>query len=268
VNINEIISSGLLESYVLGTASAEETELVNDLCKKQPELNTEIELIEAALINYSAQSIKPINEEVKQKISDQLFKRGNNSETGTTIIPLQAPPVLRFYKVGIAASLLLLVASGVYISSLHNKLNKLNGEIAELSSSKSYLADELKVQQASITTLNSQFRIISNPKFKAIALNGMNSMATHSALIHWNAETNEVYFDAQAMPMSPINKQYQLWAIVNGKPVNAGMIDLASTTVFQKMKLIKGAQAFAVTIENMGGSQSPTIETMCLLGNV
>ena len=38
--------------------------------------------------------------------------------------------------------------------------------------------------------------------------------------------------------------------------------------VFQKMKSVKGATAFAVTIENAGGSQVPSMETMCLLGNV
>jgi hypothetical protein len=46
------------------------------------------------------------------------------------------------------------------------------------------------------------------------------------------------------------------------------MIYLNGSTFFQKMKTITSAQAFAVTIENMGGSVAPTLETMCLLGNV
>jgi anti-sigma-K factor RskA len=66
----------------------------------------------------------------------------------------------------------------------------------------------------------------------------------------------------------PAGKQYQLWAIVDGKPVDAGMIDLNQPIVFQQMKTINSAQAFAVTIENVGGSATPSLETMCLLGNV
>ena len=46
------------------------------------------------------------------------------------------------------------------------------------------------------------------------------------------------------------------------------MIELNSDSTFQKMKAIKNAQAFAVTIEKVGGSVAPTMDTMCLLGNV
>jgi anti-sigma-K factor RskA len=97
----------------------------------------------------------------------------------------------------------------------------------------------------------------------------MNYLLKNSAAVHWNTETDEVYFDASQLPASPASKQYQLWAIVAGKPVNAGVIDLsAAREVFQKMKSVKGAQAFAVTIEKAGGSPAPTLDTMCLLGKV
>jgi anti-sigma-K factor RskA len=142
-------------------------------------------------------------------------------------------------------------------------------ELAQLNAAKSYLADELKIQQASLKTMDSELQILANPKVKTIALNGMNSLEKKSAMIHMNMETYEVYFNAQELPTTPNAKQYQLWAIVDGKPVDAGMIDMNATVqVFQKMKSVKGAQAFAVTIENKGGSAVPTMETMCLLGNV
>jgi anti-sigma-K factor RskA len=266
VNINEVISSGLLESYVLGATSAGETAMIRDLCTKHPELIKEIEAIEEALIKYAAKNTVPLDSKLKESINSKLeFNR--QPDTGK-IVPLQpAVPSLKAYKFGIAASVLLLIGSGAYILNLHQKLDRLHGEIAELSASKSFLADELKVQQTSFITLNSRFGIISNPKVKTIALSGMNSLANKAALVHWNTETNEVYFNASSLP-APTNKQYQLWAIVDGKPVDAGIIDLQNSTAFQKMNSIKGAKAFAVTIENVGGSVTPSLDTMCLLGNV
>lgn len=268
MNIHEVISSGLLESYVLGATSADETAMIRDLCTKHPELVKEIEAIEEALIIYASKNTRPLDSKLKETLNSKL---GFNAQqdAAAKVIPLQPVETsLKAYKFGIAASVLLLIGSGVYILNLHQKLEKLHGEIAVLSSSKNFLADELKVQQASLTTVNTRLQIISNPKVKTIALTGMNSLADKAALVHWNTETNEVYFNASSLP-APANKQYQLWAIVDGKPVDAGIIDLNnSSTAFQKMNSIKGAKAFAVTIENIGGSITPSLDTMCLLGNV
>ncbi len=268
MSIEEIIESGLLESYVLGIATPEETVMVQELCVKHPELIKEIELIEEALISYSSQTIKPLNNELKNSISNRLVFN-EKSASKATIIPLNTPaPHVKLYQVGIAASLLLLITSTIYNFSLYKKVNQLSGQVAELNTTKSVLADQMNVQQASMQTLTYHFQFVANPKVKTIALSGMNSLVSQSAVVHWNPETEEVYFDANALPASPQSKQYQLWAIVDGKPVDAGMISLNNGATFQKMKLIAGAQAFAVTIENMGGSPTPTIDTMCLLGNV
>lgn len=271
MNVNDVISSGLLESYVLGTTTAKETEQVNELCLKEPALLKEIELIEEALINYSAQTVNPLNAEIKNKISSKLFSSNadQNVPDEATIIPLKdQSKTLRLYKLGIAASIVFVVTSMIYFFSLNQKIHNLNNDLAKASDSKTTLEKELNAQQTALVLANSELQILSDPQIKTVGLKGMNTLASTSALVHWNAQTNEVYFHANALPPAPTSKQYQLWAIIDGKPVDAGMIELASDTVFQKMKTIKGAQAFAVTIENTGGSATPTMNTMCLLGNV
>jgi len=270
VNVNEVISSGLLESYVLGTASAAEIEQVNDLCKKDPSLIKEIESIEEALIKYSSQSAETINTDLKHKIELKLFSLNEHEAPNeATIIPFKdQSKVIRLYKLGIAASIIFFITSVVYIFSLQEKLNKTSDKLAQINTLKISADEELLEQQASLIMLSSKLDILSDPKVKTITLNGMNSLASKSALVHWNSTTNDVYFNAKALPASPGDKQYQLWAIVDGKPVDIGMIDSGSDSTFQKMKAVKNVQAFAVTIEKIGGNATPTMETMCLLGNV
>jgi len=270
VNVNEVITSGLLESYVLGTASAWETDLVNDLCKKDPLLIKEIESIEEALINYSSQSTTAINTQIKSKIEDELFSAsGQHAPTEANVIPLKDQnKSIRLYKLGIAASVIFIITSVVYIFSLQDKLNKTVDKLAQTTTSKIKADEELLTQQASLIILSSKLDILSDPKVKSIPLKGMNSLESHSALVHWNSTTNDVYFNVLALPPSPTDKQYQLWAIVDGKPVDIGVIDLAGDSTFQKMKSVKDATAFAVTIEKAGGSEAPTMDTMCLLGSV
>lgn len=270
MNVNEVISSGLLESYVLGTASAWETDLVHDLCKKDPLLIKEIESIEQALIKYSSQSVSPIGNEVKNKIEDKLFSAaGQEAPKEADGIQLKdQSKIIRLYKLGIAASVIFIITSVFYVFSLQEKLNKILDKLAQTTTSKISAEEELLEQQASLILLTSKLEILSDPKVKSIALKGMNSLESKSALVHWNSTTNDVYFNAMALPSSPTDKQYQLWAIVDGKPVDVGMIELTGDSTFQKMKTVKNAQAFAVTIEKAGGSVTPTMETMCLLGNV
>lgn len=270
MSINEVISSGLLESYVLGTASAEEIAMINKLCKEHPSLIKEIEAIEESLMNFSAQVAPPLKTDLKTKIASHLTFDAEESPVAKVIsIKNETNSRLNLYKLGIAASLLLFMTSLMYNVQLNHKLSKMSGELAELSASKSYMADQMNVQQTSIVTMNMELQILANPEVKTVALKGMNALDKKSAMVHMNMATNEVYFNASLLPPTPDAKQYQLWAIVDGKPVDIGMIDMNSTeNVFQKMRSIKGAQAFAVTVEQIGGRPAPTMEAMVLLGNV
>ena len=71
--------------------------------------------------------------------------------------------------------------------------------------------------------------------------------------------TGEVYVDPTNMPTAPAGKQYQLWAFVDGKPVDAGMITSKDGKKYkiQKMKTFGKAQAFAITLETEGGNPQP-----------
>ena len=62
--------------------------------------------------------------------------------------------------------------------------------------------------------------------------------------------------------------QYQLWAIIDGKPVDAGVFDTSLAGLLKMKEIGNGAAAFAVTIEPRGGKASPTLETMQVVGNV
>ena len=75
--------------------------------------------------------------------------------------------------------------------------------------------------------------------------------------------------DVQSLPAAPQGKQYQLWSIVDGKPLDIGMIDNAFTGKVLKMKNTKaGSAAFAITLEKEGGNPTPTMEEMYVMGKV
>ena len=68
--------------------------------------------------------------------------------------------------------------------------------------------------------------------------------------------------DPSNLPAIPAGMQYQLWGIVDGKPVDAGLI--ITTTADKKYRIQKmksfgksKVEAFAVTLETAGGNPTP-----------
>ena len=61
---------------------------------------------------------------------------------------------------------------------------------------------------------------------------------------------------------------YQLWAIGPDGPVGIGLVNPGERFTLQQMQAVAEAGSFAITIEPKGGSQSPTLEKLVVLGEV
>jgi anti-sigma-K factor RskA len=69
------------------------------------------------------------------------------------------------------------------------------------------------------------------------------------------------------LPMPPSDKQYQLWALKDGKPYDAGVFDMTGDMHMMPVK-IGEADAFAVTLEKKGGSPTPTLTQLYMMGKI
>ncbi len=90
-----------------------------------------------------------------------------------------------------------------------------------------------------------------------IEMKGLPGKEQNIATVLWDKNSKDVYIYSSNMQQAPTGKQYQLWAIVDGKPVDAGLINNC-TGVCKMNKKIDHAQAFAITLEKEGGSPAPT----------
>lgn len=110
MNLNELIASGLLERYVLGSCTAEEVVMIQSLCANHPELIREIEAIEEGLVSFANQVSPELDSELKQKTENQLeFKV---TEPETKIVSLKDPnEKIKLYRFALAACLVLFCTS-------------------------------------------------------------------------------------------------------------------------------------------------------------
>jgi anti-sigma-K factor RskA len=281
MNINEYISSGILEQYVSGTASAQERQEVECMSHIYPEIHTELIAVQDALEAFAqAQAIAPpahlrqnifdaIANIEKENAASHLSVSTNNIVEKNNEPIAEKPTELSFTKRNnfkSAAAILFLVSSGLgYL--LYNENNKASSFENDLAVVKS----EIQNQKNIIANKTEQLAIVQNKDFTPITMAGIPTKSPESnAVIYWNKTSQEVFVSVNLLPTPAKGKQYQLWAIADGKPVDLGMIsnDKELKLAFQKMKTIKNPSAFAVTLEVEGGVPSPTMSEMYVMGGV
>lgn len=264
MNTLDYISSGVLESYVLDQLSDEEREEVRQMASKYPEIQAELIAIENTLEQYAMNEAKEPPAYLKEKIAAQL-----QFYSDAPGISASKKRVISIYWLA-AASFALLV-SLAYNYYLSGELTDVQNELVTSQVDKQYFASQFESQKAAYDEAQQHLAIIAQNGNKTVILKGLETAPNAIASIYWNQSTKEVYLNVSEIPAPPDDKQYQLWAIVKGKPVDAGIFELTAnvnTTVLQKMKPVLDAQAFAITLEKKGGVKVPTLNAMYLLGKV
>jgi anti-sigma-K factor RskA len=194
---------------------------------------------------------------VKEKIFAAIHTAtpSDKIETAATKTePAKIIPMANYWKWAAAASIILLLGSAYMNMLYYNKYDTANKNLQQTQ-------QELALEQQHNKDMSGDMAIVHNPYSMPVALKGQEVMPDASAKIFWMQDTKEVMVDASSLPDIPAGMQYQLWAIVDGKAVNGGMIitnDKGMKFRMQKMKSFGSAQAFAISLEKEGGNPTPT----------
>ena len=263
VNAQEIISSGILELYCMELTSAEQTAEVRQWAEQYPEVAAEIEAIRMGLESYAqAHAIAPADS-VKEKLFAQINKTNSAPVVEIPADHTAAPKVHGIspaWKYAAAASIVLLIGSLIFNYNFYSKYQSANETLASTRA-------ELEQQLASSQSMDSAMQIIGNMNAVPVALKSTDTATALGARIYWLKNTSDVYIDPSNLPAAPAGKQYEFWAIVDGAPVNGGVISSAingKKVYVQKMKSFGNVQAFAISLEDAGPAKSTPGKVMAL----
>lgn len=271
-DLKAYIESGVLELYAMGDLDPGERLGVELMLEKYPELRTELNEIERALEKYAEQNAVQPNNALRDRILNTLDIKEEKVVDHTTskVIPIStASP---FFKYAFAASVALLLLSLYTIVNLKSQLNESNSRITALESSNQKFSSRVNYVEKQLLNTQQTLEVYQNPaEFKMVALKGLPKLPAAKMMVAFNPLKEEVMIDMASlkMPQNDNAHQYQLWALVDGKPVDLGVFDMkADNAGMVKMKSVKNAQAFAVTLEPRGGSVSPTMDQMVVMGAI
>ncbi|MHA4808020.1 anti-sigma factor [Flavitalea flava] len=269
MNEQDYISDGSNELYVFGMADESEKAIQEQLSNQDPKILADRLELEQKLEKFARENGENPPAMVKDRIFEMIDGLGNQlsrqtlpSNPSKTItmqnenVPRRSSGLLQFLA---AASVILLVIVG-YFNYRSNKQNE------ELKNANVALSEKLNTTDSILKQIVAEQKIVKDPNVTVVNMVGTQVAPKSSANIYWDSTSSNVFLVVKNMPKLPSDQQYQLWALIDGKPKDLGVFDANMDKVILQMKNTQKAQAFAITIEQKGGSPSPTLQKMQSLG--
>lgn len=283
-NLKAYIESGVLELYVLGDLAPEEALQVEEMAAQHPEVKAEIAAIEQAIEQYAMQNAVEPSADVETRLLEKLGL--SEVEPQKTVKP--TPPIaqeaniipfdesagkVRILRYALVACVALLIISTAALFITYSKLNDAHDQIASLNLDKQQFAGVVSKLEFENQGLSNMAAMADSQEWATINMTGQKFSPKAKMKVYWNKKDKSVLINYVAMDLPKTDQahEYQLWAMVNGKPVSLGVFGKSDSTANEalvKMQAIQEAQAFAVTIEPMGGSVNPTMEKITVMGGV
>ncbi|SEM20490.1 Anti-sigma-K factor RskA [Chitinophaga rupis] len=284
MDVQRYISSGIIESYVVGLLPTQEAREVEQAIGLYPEVKAAVEACRQDMERYvQLHAITP-PKGIRKRLMEVI--ENEDSPEGETLLPEELrDPVLeedapsagfklsipreRIWQYALVLAVVLLIISLVMNVRYANRHKALKQQHEELISTHNKATADHQSLQSKLQHTEQELLLLKDPAFKWIRLSGNSKHAGQFATICWNPQSKEVYLLAQSLPEPAADQQYQLWAMVNGKPVDAGVFEMGpQRTALQKMKDLAAAQVFFITLEKKGGNASPTPDQLFVSGKV
>ena len=261
MNVQEYIASGVVESYVLGLTNEEEQHAFEQACARYPEVRAARETFELALEKQMMTGALKPPPEWKHAIALAAMEPEKEETRVVSMTEKRSNP----WKYAAAAAVLLLVGSLIWNFTLLNKNKKIETELASINNEADSTRQQLADMQKAMDLVEGM------PHVKMANMKGMDPAPEANATVYWDSLSKDVYLLIHNLPLPASDKQYQLWALLDGKPIDLGVIPnevfVERKRLLLTMKNTIGAQAFAITLEKMGGNPTPEGQ-MYTLGNL
>lgn len=285
MDTREYIASGILQDYVAGTATEQEVREVQCLSAIYPEVREALDLIESDMESFVRAYAKKAPSELRDRIMKAVEESdapGDVEKDKSAFIAsakTAAPPeaVVKEMKapepesrrgglpIGWAAAAAVLLAFGIW-QFAENAAK--DDKIAALEMQQEAVNERIQSLAAEVEAAERRSGEVFDPAVKKVVLSGTDETQTTQVALLWNTETGEVRLNPRALPELPDDLQYQLWVLVDGNPVDMGVLPRGADQILTAEKMTKEGQTFAVTAEPLGGMPTPTLEQLVVIGDV
>jgi Anti-sigma-K factor rskA len=254
MNLQTFLTSGLLESYALGSCTPEEEQLVAKMLQQHEAARAELSQIETTMERFaSSRAITP-PAWMKGKILENIAKDSGGGR------PLHFFNHPAFWA--LSAGLLLLGSFALYQFQQNNGLNR---QVTQLEQQVKDCAERAIQQQQTSPIM----AFLTNPATQPIKINWLapeDAQKYQPALAYYNTTTSQVYLNSSMLPAPDGQKDYQFWVVVKDNPNPIPLSVFAPSDIPTVMTYYPDAVAFAVSLEPKGGSPNGVPTAVVMMG--
>ncbi len=276
MDTRSFIDSGILQDYALGIASEQDRRAVQCLSGIYPEIKEALVQAERDLEQFAGAYAVKAPSSLRESVMAGVRNHGQIKQVAS---PAEAPDKAgRVVQMNqpIAASKTTLVWPWAAAASVclgfaiwqYSINGARTSEINRLSVESESLRTNIDSLRSSLHVAQNSFGEVFDPNMKKVVLNSTVAEKSLQLSLFWNTSTGEVQIDPAALPELAEGLQYQLWVLIDGVPQDMGVIPIDASEVLIASQSATGGQAFAITIEKLGGSPTPSLDQLILLGNV
>jgi len=258
----EIIASGKLELYIYGALPIEEHAEIEEAISTSPEVQKELEHIEATLIQLAEAVAPPIPAMIWSHILTAISKVRTIRSADTDTSNWAA-------ITGWAAAILCI--GGIFW--MLNQNNDLKDDLQVTSTENTELKDKVTTTEAQLAETSSILDVIRSKEYTSYTLPGNQAVAPEAfAKVYFNKKDKVAYIDAKGLPEAPRGKVYQVWSLIMEPltPRNVGLLAIGTEVEegIYRFDNVPDPEAFGITLEPEGGSEGPTLSQLYTLGTV
>ncbi len=254
-----IKDTGILEQYLLGELSEEQSTEIEKMLEEDKELHEYYTKMEDDMEQMALENAISPPTHIKTSILNKI--KNSSSSTAEKVIPLQKRKRIS-YNFAVAASLaaLFLLSSGWLYNQWQNSERTsitLQKEINDLRNRLVNLENDFK-------ETDKWYQAINQPEVLQLVLKGNERSPNSAAIAYVNHKNKEVLLNPKGLEKLNKDKTYQMWADVEGEMINMGVISSDQEMII--LKYIDNAESLNITIEPAAGNDHPTVEQ--LISNV
>jgi len=242
--IRIFLDTDLLEKYLLGTTTIEESHQVERYIAMYPEVRQTYNELQENLETFAKMHSLKTPEGLKNRILERIRAQ----QTGRR----------RFQRFAVAATIAaLLFAGSSYF--FYNQNQNLQQENTIVNNKIKTLEADMRSQ---LEDVRNQFIVLNNPSTRKFIVNGNKKARELKAVAYINPVKKLSYINVRNLPNLPEDQCYQMWAEVNGEMVNLGVIkDIQDKDRLMALPYAEKAVSY-ITIEPKGGNNTPTVQNI------
>lgn len=246
-NLQIFMDSGLLDNYILGTTTPNENLEVESYIAEFPEVRVEYERLQDNLeILAKANTI-----EAPRYILNNIIKE--ISEDKPVINIHSAPTHKRTPWFSIAASIAAFIFAGTAFL-LHEQNESLIRENQVVVDEIFDLRSDIEANNLRLDNVMQEFMKLNNPETEKYVLRGNSRAKDLKTVAYINAVDKTSMIDVVSLPNLPENQTYQIWAELQDRMVNLGILD-ESERKLKTIPYMEDALGLSITIEQKAGSK-------------